>query len=173
MKCLASLTFYLFSPTCLINSIKHEHSCKILYLQQWKHSCKILYICNNGSIHVRSSISAIRGALMWDALYLQRGEHSGKILSICNKENTDVRSTISHWLAISFMQLQLLAIDTIKYIFTAVLRGKCYLCIKMGITIQNFRLGMYFIGYMSLEMWFPTMWHFDKCRLKRACAASF
>ena len=26
------LAFYLFSPTCLINSIKHEHSCKILYL---------------------------------------------------------------------------------------------------------------------------------------------
>ena len=32
IKCSASLTFYLFSPTCLINSIKHEHSCKILYL---------------------------------------------------------------------------------------------------------------------------------------------
>ena len=27
-----SLLFYLFSPTCLIKSIKHEHSCKILYL---------------------------------------------------------------------------------------------------------------------------------------------
>ena len=32
IKCSASLTFYLFSPTRLINSIKHEHSCKILYL---------------------------------------------------------------------------------------------------------------------------------------------
>ena len=31
-KCSASLAFYLFSPTCLINSIKHEPSCKILYL---------------------------------------------------------------------------------------------------------------------------------------------
>ena len=30
------LTFYLFSPTCLINSIKYEHSCKILYI---KDSC--------------------------------------------------------------------------------------------------------------------------------------
>ena len=29
---MASLAFYLFSPTCLINSIKHEHSCKILYI---------------------------------------------------------------------------------------------------------------------------------------------
>ena len=30
-KCSTSLAFYLFSPTCLIKSIKHEHSCKILY----------------------------------------------------------------------------------------------------------------------------------------------
>ena len=27
--------------------------------------------------------------------------------------------------------------------------------------------------YMSRDMWFPTMWHFDKCRLRPACAASF
>ena len=32
IKCSASLAFYLFSPTRLINLIKHEHSCKILYL---------------------------------------------------------------------------------------------------------------------------------------------
>ena len=32
IKCWTSLTFYLFFATCLINSIKHEHSCKILYL---------------------------------------------------------------------------------------------------------------------------------------------
>ena len=32
IKCFASLTFYLFSSTRLINSLKHEHSCKILYL---------------------------------------------------------------------------------------------------------------------------------------------
>ena len=25
--------------------------------------------------------------------------------------------------------------------------------------------------YMSRDMWFPTMRHFDKCRLRRACAA--
>ena len=41
IKCSASLAFYLFSPTRLINSIKHEHSCKILYIE---HSIsKILY----------------------------------------------------------------------------------------------------------------------------------
>ena len=27
--------------------------------------------------------------------------------------------------------------------------------------------------YMSRDMRFPTMWHFDKFRLRRACAASF
>ena len=32
MKYSASLTFYLLTLTCLINSLKHEHSCKILYL---------------------------------------------------------------------------------------------------------------------------------------------
>ena len=32
IKLVASLAFYLFSPTRLINSIKHEHSCKILYI---------------------------------------------------------------------------------------------------------------------------------------------
>ena len=33
IKCEASLAFYLSSVTGLINSIKHEHSCKILYIQ--------------------------------------------------------------------------------------------------------------------------------------------
>ena len=37
IKCSASLAFYLFSPTRLINSIKHEHSCKILYLFDASH----------------------------------------------------------------------------------------------------------------------------------------
>ena len=31
IKCSASLAFYLFSPPPLINSMKHEHSCKIFY----------------------------------------------------------------------------------------------------------------------------------------------
>ena len=31
----------------------------------------------------------------------------------------------------------------------------------------------YIIGQMSRDMWFPAMWHFDKCRLRRACAISF
>ena len=35
IKCSASLTFYLFSPTCLINSIIYEHSCKILCITYW------------------------------------------------------------------------------------------------------------------------------------------
>ena len=61
---LPSLAFYLFSPTHVINSIKHEHS------------CKILYICTKRSTHVRFSISATRGALMKDPLYLQQEELS-------------------------------------------------------------------------------------------------
>ena len=27
--------------------------------------------------------------------------------------------------------------------------------------------------HLSHDMWFPTMWYFDKCRLRRACVASF
>ena len=38
----ASLTFYLFSPTRLINSIKHEHSYKILYVD-------VLYLIQSSS----------------------------------------------------------------------------------------------------------------------------
>ena len=26
---------------------------------------------------------------------------------------------------------------------------------------------------MSRDMWFPTIWYFDMCGLRRACAASF
>ena len=29
------------------------------------------------------------------------------------------------------------------------------------------------LEYLSRDMWFPTMWLFDKCRLRRVCAASF
>ena len=32
IKCTASFAFYLFSAICFIYSIKHEHSCKILYV---------------------------------------------------------------------------------------------------------------------------------------------
>ena len=44
MYSLAFYLFSLFSPAHLINSIKHEHS------------CKILFICNKRSTHVGSSI---------------------------------------------------------------------------------------------------------------------
>ena len=33
---------------------------------------------------------------------------------------------------------------------------------------------LYFLSNkISRDMCFPTMWHFDKCTLRRACAASF
>ena len=72
-----------------------------LYLQQGEHSCKSLYICNKGNTHVRSSISAIRVALMQDPLYLQQGEHSCKILYICNKGSTHVRSSIYNMIRVN------------------------------------------------------------------------
>ena len=28
-------------------------------------------------------------------------------------------------------------------------------------------------NHMSCVMWFPTMWYFEKCRLRLACVASF
>ena len=28
-------------------------------------------------------------------------------------------------------------------------------------------------SHLGQDMWFPTMWHFDKCRFRWACAASF
>ena len=49
IKCSASLAFYLFSWTCFINSIKHKHSCKILYISHmWKYKKKLYFIvmCN-------------------------------------------------------------------------------------------------------------------------------
>ena len=46
IKCLTILAFYLFSLTSFINSIKHEHSCKILYLyncdKYWAHMFELM-----------------------------------------------------------------------------------------------------------------------------------
>ena len=43
------LAFYLFSPTRVINSIKHEHSCKILYVSSITYVLKlcafVLQVC--------------------------------------------------------------------------------------------------------------------------------
>ena len=43
---MASLTFYHFSSTCLINSIKHEHSCKIPYVNHKQTDAKCEGITN-------------------------------------------------------------------------------------------------------------------------------
>ena len=45
--------------------------------------------------------------------------------------------------------------------------GKDFIKRLVNLTRNSF---LYFI--MSRDMWFPTMWHFDKCRLRHACAAS-
>ena len=39
-------------------------------------------------------------------------------------------------------------------------------------TYDLFRITILYI-LLSRDMRFPTMWHFDMCRLRRACAASF
>ena len=58
IKCSASLPFYLFSPTCLINSIKHEHWWKILFLM-------VLWDCKmeqqNSQCEYRHPIKHTRG----------------------------------------------------------------------------------------------------------------
>ena len=45
IKCSTSLAFDLFSPTELINSIKHEHLCKILCLSQDINSGRDITLC--------------------------------------------------------------------------------------------------------------------------------
>ena len=42
----------------------------------------------------------------------------------------------------------------------------------IGFTIQKAH-SMKLDYSMSSDTWFPTMWHFDKCRLRRACAAVY
>ena len=43
----------------------------------------------------------------------------------------------------------------------------CLTCAKYKKPAQN----RFQITYMSCDTWFPTIWHFDKCKLRRACAA--
>ena len=45
IKYLVSLTFYLFSATSLIKSVKHEHSCTILYVLTY---FTIILLANGG-----------------------------------------------------------------------------------------------------------------------------
>ena len=52
IKCSASLAFYLFSSTRLINSIKHEHSCKILYIFNWMRQYMTRYV-SKVNAHIR------------------------------------------------------------------------------------------------------------------------
>ena len=51
IKCSTSIAFYLFSPTRLINSIKYEHSCKILYLlyvyETYTHSGSVIKLTSS------------------------------------------------------------------------------------------------------------------------------
>ena len=37
---------------------------------------------------------------------------------------------------------------------------------------QNMSADAKIDNIFSRDMWFPTMWHFDNCRFRQACAAS-
>ena len=50
-------------------------------------------------------------------------------------------------------------------------KGSAYHLPLFGYSHEENLLSEYYkLGH---DMWFPIMWHFDKCRLKQACAASF
>ena len=76
MKCSASLAFYLFSPTRLINSIKHEHSCKILYLHR--------ALCSIGSI-----------LCIYRCHIIRRGTKVGKMLTLAPERH--LRNEFNFW----------------------------------------------------------------------------
>ena len=59
LKCSARLAFCLFSPTHLIKSIKHEHSCKILYSSIYEpHHEKNLFFIHEQQRHKSDCTSA-------------------------------------------------------------------------------------------------------------------
>ena len=72
MKCSASLAFNLFSPTCLINSIKQEHSCKILYFSSVlsKFSC----IISINTVDSEATLETLQILIRWFCNHL--GKHS-------------------------------------------------------------------------------------------------
>ena len=54
----------------------------------------------------------------------------------------------------------------------------CFYRCSIMLMVQSLCCRLSFIQKMgqqklSRDMWFPTMWHFDKCRLRRVCAAFF
>ena len=51
IKCSVSLAFYLFSSTRLLNLIKHEHSCEIIYLKGTKHETFAI-LCSFLILHI-------------------------------------------------------------------------------------------------------------------------
>ena len=40
-------------------------------------------------------------------------------------------------------------------------------------SVLSVKIKCRYMAYLSRDMLFPTMWHYDKCRLRRVCAASF
>ena len=78
IKCSTSLAFYLFSSTRLINSIKHEHSCKIHNLQFFSH----IFLSGWMRLFFRSLNTWISGFLNFRALTLLYDNYSFHIIMI-------------------------------------------------------------------------------------------
>ena len=47
IKCSASLAFYHFAPTRLINLIKYEHSCKFLYVKNSVYDTEAIFLTSH------------------------------------------------------------------------------------------------------------------------------
>ena len=66
------LSLYLFSSTCLINSIKHEHSCKILYLVLLLQSIAVVcYPITSSKRTIMNHISPADAGLDLDLWYIE------------------------------------------------------------------------------------------------------
>ena len=106
-----------------------------------------------------------------------------KILCICSNY---CRKTYLPWDVhskdgtISLLECHCSVLQYIRSARTWFVNGKCWWCVwtrSLSKTIPSSsnseRKASILIWKLSCDMWFPTMWHFDECWLRRACAASF
>ena len=72
IKCSTSLAFYHFSSTRLISSVKHEHSCYILYLYSYVKGRKRVYMTSKEK-HINLWTATNRG---YEPNFIYRNGHS-------------------------------------------------------------------------------------------------
>ena len=65
--------------------------------------------------------------------------------------------------------------DHTSLLFLVGQHPQCYISSPkvIGLLVPDMEIFKGFLPYMSRDLCFQTMWHFDRCRLRRACAASF